>query len=46
MYNSKLSFSLYAGIFEPGDAFDDPATPSDDYNDTAKEIFIEADFKF
>lgn len=46
MYNPKLSFSLYAGIFEPGDAFDDPATAADENDDTAKEFFIEADFKF
>jgi len=46
MYNTKLSFSLYAGIFDPGNAFDDPTTAAKEGDDLAKEFFIEADFKF
>jgi hypothetical protein len=45
-YNPKLTFSLYWGIIEPGDAFDNPTTAATEGDDTASEFFIEADFKF
>lgn len=45
-YTAKLSFSLYGGIFDPGDAFDNPATAIKEADDAAREVFLEADYNF
>ena len=43
-YTDKLAFKLYAGLFAPGDAFDDGTDTWDE--DDATEVFLEADYRF
>jgi hypothetical protein len=44
-YTDKLAFTLYGAMFDPGDAFDDN-DPLTDYEDSASELFLEADYRF